>query len=159
MTPEIRKLVTYDEETLIEGYKPAATPWRMIAVAAIVRNPWAGRYVEDLSPEIYAYGPFLGELLTDRITEMRVNGEYPDAGDRTDTVEMAGAEWQYTSKIATIPDLEMRRLDVTVAFADTPNNVITTVIGFLGHSMAIAFSMRSKISASVAREQPKLRRR
>lgn len=67
MTPEIRKIVEYEEEILIEGFKPAATPWRLFAVAAVVKNPWAGRYVEDLNPEIYAFGPVLGELLTDRI--------------------------------------------------------------------------------------------
>ena len=57
MQPNIRKLVIYDEETLVEGFKAAATPWRMFAVAAVVQNPWAGRYVDDLSQEIYAFGP------------------------------------------------------------------------------------------------------
>lgn len=70
MTPEIRKLVAVEEETWIEGFKPASQPWRMFAVAAVVRNPWAGRYVEDLTPEIQAFGPVLGELLTDRITRL-----------------------------------------------------------------------------------------
>ena len=37
MDPEIRKIVTYDEETLIEGYRAAETPWRMFAVAAVMR--------------------------------------------------------------------------------------------------------------------------
>ena len=64
MSPEIRKLVTYDEEILIEGFKKTKEPWRMVAVAAVVKNPWAGRYVENLKPEIMAYGPILGELLT-----------------------------------------------------------------------------------------------
>lgn len=75
MTPEIRKLVTYDEEVLIEGFRPADTPWRMFAVAAVVKNPWAGRYVEDLKPEIMAYGPELGALLTDRIIALAGSGE------------------------------------------------------------------------------------
>lgn len=67
MQPEIRKIVTYDEEVMIEGFKAAATPWRMFAVAAVVRNPWAGRFVEDLKPEIMAYGPVLGEMMTERM--------------------------------------------------------------------------------------------
>ena len=50
MTPEIRKIVRYDEEILIEGFKAAESPWRMFAVAAVVKNPWSGRYVEDLKP-------------------------------------------------------------------------------------------------------------
>jgi len=67
---EIRKLVTFDEEVFIEGYKKAVTPWRMYAVAAVITNPWAGRYVEDLNPEIKRIGPELGKLLTDRIIRL-----------------------------------------------------------------------------------------
>jgi len=79
MTPEIRKLVTFDEETLIEGFKPAETPWRLFAVAAVVRNPWAGRFVENLKPEIQAYGPVLGELLTNRIIALAGGGDAIEA--------------------------------------------------------------------------------
>lgn len=67
MQPEIRKIVSYEDETLVEGYRAAATPWRMFSVCAVLKNPWSGRYVEDLTPEIQAYGPILGQLLTDRI--------------------------------------------------------------------------------------------
>jgi len=70
-------------------------------------------------------------IATDRITEMRVNGEYPDTGERKDSVDMAGVEWAYRIKVSAIPDMDMRRLDVSVSFADEPNNVITTVIGFI----------------------------
>ncbi len=79
MQPEIRKLVTFDEETLIEGFKAASTPWRMFAVAAVVRNPWAGRFVEDLKPEIQAFGPVLGALLTERIITLAGGGDAIEA--------------------------------------------------------------------------------
>ena len=75
MDPEIRKIVTYDEETLIEGYRVSKTPWRMFAVAAVVRNPWAGRFVEDLKPEIMAYGPKLGEMMTQRMIALAGSGD------------------------------------------------------------------------------------
>lgn len=70
-------------------------------------------------------------IATDRITEMRVTGAYPDAGEYDDVLDMAGAEWAYTVKVSKIPEIEMRRLDVSVSFADEPGNVIATVIGFL----------------------------
>ncbi len=90
MQPEIRKLVTFDEETLIEGYKPAETPWRMFAVAAVVGNPWAGRYVEDLKPEIMAYGPVLGELLTNRIIDLAGGGDAIEAYGKAAVVGLNG---------------------------------------------------------------------
>lgn len=68
MSLEIRKVVTFQEEILIEGFKKVATPWHLYAVAAVITNPWAGRFVDDLKPEIQSYGPILGKLLTDKIT-------------------------------------------------------------------------------------------
>lgn len=70
MKPEIRKIVSYEEETLIEGFKEVETPIRLLAVAAVITNPWAGRFVEDLRPEIKAFGPVLGQLLTDKISDI-----------------------------------------------------------------------------------------
>ncbi|MFT5137624.1 MAG: hypothetical protein ACI9LY_002560 [Arenicella sp.] len=70
MSAEIRKLVHYRETSYIEGYKKAATPWQQYAVAAVISNPWAGRYVEDLAPEISRCAPGLGELLTNEIVSM-----------------------------------------------------------------------------------------
>lgn len=57
MPLEIRKIVIYDEEVLVEGFRKAEKPWRMFAVAAVVKNPWAGRFVEDLKPEILTLAP------------------------------------------------------------------------------------------------------
>nr|WP_319383192.1 amino acid synthesis family protein [uncultured Roseibium sp.] len=79
MDPEIRKIVTFDEEVFIEGFRKADVPWRMFAVAAVVRNPWAGRYVEDLRPEIRSFGPVLGELMTARMIKLAGSGEAIEA--------------------------------------------------------------------------------
>ncbi len=90
MKPEIRKIVTYQEDILIEGYKPATSPWRMFAAAAVVTNPWAGKYVENLKPVIQAYGPVLGALLTDRITEMTGGGDKIEAFGKAAIVGLDG---------------------------------------------------------------------
>ena len=90
MTPEIRKIVTFEEETLIEGFKATETPWRLFAVAAVVRNPWAGRYVEDLKPEIQAYGPILGTMLTERILTMAGGGDAIEAYGKAAVVGLDG---------------------------------------------------------------------
>jgi Amino acid synthesis len=76
MALELRKTVTFVEETLIEGGKVAAKPLKLFAAAAVLRNPWAGRgFVEDLRPEIHALAPLLGELLTDKILAIAGSGE------------------------------------------------------------------------------------
>ncbi len=90
MAPEIRKFVTYDKEVLIEGLKKTDVPWRMFAVAAIVRNPWAGRYVEDLKPEIKAFGPVLGQQLTDRMISLAGSGDAIEAYGKSAVVGLDG---------------------------------------------------------------------
>ena len=65
MSAVIRKIVTVVEETHIEMGKMIAPPTRRAAAIAVIENPFAGRYVEDLSPLI-AIGEELGELLSKR---------------------------------------------------------------------------------------------
>ena len=65
MKADIRKLVTFVEETRAEMGRPVEPPTRRAAAVAVIENPFAGRYVEDLSPLI-DIGEELGELLTKR---------------------------------------------------------------------------------------------
>lgn len=76
MAVELRKTVTFVETTLIEGGRAAPRPLKLVAAAAVVRNPWAGRgFVEDLKPEIHAVAPILGELLTREILALAGGGD------------------------------------------------------------------------------------
>lgn len=65
MKAKIRKLVTFVEETRVEMDRPVDPPTRRAAAVAVIENPFAGRYVEDLSPLI-DIGEELGELLAAR---------------------------------------------------------------------------------------------
>ena len=80
MLPELRKIVTFDEDIHTEGGRAADPVLRMIGVAAVVTNPWAGRgFVEDLSPEIKRMAPVLGELLSDRLIALAGSGDAIEA--------------------------------------------------------------------------------
>ncbi len=80
MDLRIRKLVNFEEEIRIEGERVADPALRVFGVAAVVRNPWAGRgYVDDLKPEIRAFAPILGKLLTDRILALAGGGDKIEA--------------------------------------------------------------------------------
>src|ERR1700726_4849824 len=63
MSAVIRKIVTVVEETLLEMGKTVSPPSRRAAAIAVIENPFAEKYVEDLSPLI-AIGEELGELLS-----------------------------------------------------------------------------------------------
>ena len=90
MTLKIRKYVVYDEETLIEGFRKAETPLRMFAVAAVIENPWAGKYIEDLKPEILSIAPPLGKELTERITNLVGGGDRIEAYGKAAVVGLDG---------------------------------------------------------------------
>jgi hypothetical protein len=65
MKAKIRKIVTFVEETHRELDKTVEPATRRAAAAAVIENPFAGRYVEDLS-ELTEIGEELGALLTER---------------------------------------------------------------------------------------------
>jgi len=65
MAAHIRKIVTLVEETRSELGHPVDPPTRRAAAIAVITNPFAGRYVEDLS-ELMNIGEALGALLTER---------------------------------------------------------------------------------------------
>jgi hypothetical protein len=65
MSANIRKIVTIVEETLIEGGKAVSPATRRAAAIAVIENPLAGTYVEDLE-SLIAIGEELGGILSER---------------------------------------------------------------------------------------------
>lgn len=91
MPASIRKTLLHVETTLVEGGKAAATPLKLIAAIAVLKNPWAGRgFVEDLKPEIHAVAPVLGELLTRMIIETAGSGAAVEAYGKSAVVGLDG---------------------------------------------------------------------
>jgi len=65
MKAKIRKIVTVVEDTLTEAGREINPPTRRAAAIAVIANPFAGRYQEDLS-ELIDVGEELGGLLAER---------------------------------------------------------------------------------------------
>jgi amino acid synthesis protein len=62
---DLRKVVVQIEETHRELDRRIERPVRKVTAAAVIANPYAGRYVEDLSP-LYELGAEVAELLAAR---------------------------------------------------------------------------------------------
>jgi Amino acid synthesis len=74
MKARIRKLAIFLEETITEMDRTVQPPTRRAAAVAVIENPFAGRYVEDLT-ELMNIGEELGELLTQRaVTALGIAG-------------------------------------------------------------------------------------
>lgn len=64
----VRKTMLFVEEVRHDGGPVAAVPRRRAALVALVRNPFAGRWVEDLQPAMEDLKP-LGLEMTDRLID------------------------------------------------------------------------------------------
>lgn len=62
---DVRKIVVQLEEVQKEMGRPVKPASRKVTVAAVIKNPYAGQYVEDLEP-LYDLGKEIGGLLAQR---------------------------------------------------------------------------------------------
>jgi hypothetical protein len=69
---EIREVFTQVEDIFHEFGPPPASPVRRGAVAAVLTNPYAGRYVEDLLPMMEALNPVGVEMVQRLLAAMEV---------------------------------------------------------------------------------------
>jgi hypothetical protein len=68
MAARIRKLIVEVDETRIEGGKAIDPPTRKALAMAVIENPYAGRYAENLD-ELIAIGEELGGLLGEKCVQ------------------------------------------------------------------------------------------
>ncbi|NQV06372.1 amino acid synthesis family protein [bacterium] len=74
--PTMRKIVTIVEDGLTEAGLPVDPLYRKVAVAAVISNPYAGEFSEDLS-EITDFSVGMGEMMAARLVDAmgeQVNG-------------------------------------------------------------------------------------
>lgn len=69
MDPEIRKIIVTTEEIYRDGEGALSQPLRVAAAMAVIKNPFAGRYVEDISLLSNDYSANLGPRLADLAVE------------------------------------------------------------------------------------------
>lgn len=89
MTAAIRKLAVWVEETRREAGREVAPPTRKAVAAAVVANPFAGRFEEDLTPLI-EIGAELGALLGARC--VAALGIAPEAAQSYGKAAMVGED-------------------------------------------------------------------
>ena len=86
----IRKTVSFIETTFVEGHKEAEEPLAMVAAAAVVKNPWAGRFEPNLTPVVRDYAPQLGELLTAQVCDLAGGVDHIEAFGKAAVVGLDG---------------------------------------------------------------------
>ena len=87
MKLDIRKTAVWVEETLTEMGKSIDPPTRKAVAVAVIANPFADKYVEDLTP-LMDMGAALGAILGDRC--VAALGITPEAAESYGKAAMVG---------------------------------------------------------------------
>jgi hypothetical protein len=87
MKAQIRKIAVWVEETLQEAGRDISPPTRKAVAVAVIANPFAGRYVEDLTL-LMDIGAELGDLLGQRC--VAALGIMPDQAQSYGKAAMVG---------------------------------------------------------------------
>jgi general secretion pathway protein I len=79
-----------------------------------------------------------GWVAMNELAKLRLSGEFPAVGTRSDEIEMANQRWHYEMRISETEGDYLRRADVTVALADAPGRPLATAAGFVAESATTA---------------------
>jgi general secretion pathway protein I len=75
-------------------------------------------------------------IAMNEISTIRISGEFPDVGNFNGTTEFAGREWRWEARISETGVTDLRRIDMSVAHEDFPEDDITIVTGFMSRGLA-----------------------
>ena len=74
---------------------------------------------------------FADWIAMNQLTELRVAGEFPDVGRFDGDVEFARREWRWEASVSETGVEDLRRVDISVAYIERPEDVITLLAGFI----------------------------
>lgn len=118
MQIEIRRWMTVVEHKMVESGRPGDPPLRKAGVIAVVKNPYAGRYEEDLSPAIKASAA-VGEVMAKLAIEA-MGGLPVESYGKGGVVGLDG-EQEHANAMLTTTFAEPLRLAVGGAMAWIPS--------------------------------------
>lgn len=97
---EIRRFISVVEEIYHDGGTPLETPLVKAAVGAVIKNPFAGQYVQDLSP-LTIDSPELGTELGRRALEL-LGGRAPESYGKGGIAGLNGEQEHVVACVTTV---------------------------------------------------------
>jgi general secretion pathway protein I len=116
--------------TLIELLIAVAV-FAVVAVTVYTRSGDALRQVGGLEERTLTTWIAENQLATLRLARMNVDSPMPTGKDSRQ-VTMAGRNWAVDVRITDTTHPWLRRADIDVAHAETPDTVVTSLTGFIG---------------------------
>lgn len=96
----------------------------MMAVNTQVgRSAFTAEYMRDKT--------FASWMASNKITEMSLARRWPETGTSGGEVDFAGRTWRWSAEVSNTQVPNLRRVDVTIAPVDSPDDIVHTVSGLL----------------------------
>ena len=70
-------------------------------------------------------------IALNQISEIRLSGDFPEVSEFDGSVEFAGRNWRWEATVSETGVTDMRRIDMSVAPEENPDDVVTIVAGFV----------------------------
>lgn len=70
-------------------------------------------------------------IAMNQITEIRLSDNFPDVGRSDGDTEFAGRNWRWEAQIAETGVTGLRRIDLSVAYEESPADIVTIMTGFV----------------------------
>ena len=86
-------------------------------------------------------------IASNRLTELSIQPSWPELGDQTDTVEFANREWRLEITTSETDVQNLRRVDVSVSFEETPDNIVHEVSALIEPPAPPGFAPMQWLSA------------
>lgn len=102
----------------------------LIAVIGAAGN--STRTAAELKSETFAHWVAMNEL-----SSLRLAATWPDTGTKKGHADMAGQRWNWKAVIKNTADPNLRRVDIDVSTASSPDIVINSLTGFIGQPQAL----------------------
>jgi general secretion pathway protein I len=75
-------------------------------------------------------------IAMNQISEIRISGEFPSVGSFDGSTEFAGREWRWEASISETGVSDLRRIDMAVAYEESPGEPVTIMTGFVAREAA-----------------------
>jgi general secretion pathway protein I len=70
-------------------------------------------------------------IAMNQISTMRLSGEFPEVDEYDGDVEFAGRAWYWSATVSETGVEDLRRIDMNVAWEETPDDPVTIMTGFV----------------------------
>jgi general secretion pathway protein I len=97
-------------------------------LALVSTSGYYARQSADLRDRAYA-----GWVASNQLAALRIEPGFPEPGTETGESTLGGVRWSWRVVVSPAPgEQDLRRIDVTVAHAATPDDTVVVLTGFIG---------------------------